>query len=422
MASVFGCRLVGRQLMKVLFVHDHFFRVDSDGNVYSPGQLPFRAWKRYLEHFSEVRVFARALPVTNVDKLDVSSGADVSFILDHGYSGPRDLFLSRSSIRDALQRAVAGVDAVIIRLPSELGLFAQSVAQELNVPCAIEVVGCAYDAYANYGNLIARGYAQIAFRRMQRAVHRASHAIYVTRRFLQSRYPNEGVTGFASNVQLAPVQDDVLEKRLSRIKERKAGAILGFIGSLKVNYKGLDVALSALAGIRARGAEVELRVLGDGDPARWRDMAKEVGVASLVRFDGVLPAGEPVMRWLDEIDIYLQPSKQEGLPRSSIEAMSRGLPVLASTAGGIPELLDPACLHRPGDFKTLARQLEGLMGRPEEMLKQAQRNWSEAKAYEAPRIEEARRAFWGQFADYVRSGGKPEAAAEFDHESPERSV
>jgi glycosyltransferase involved in cell wall biosynthesis len=395
MASVFGCRLVGRQLMKVLFVHDHFFRVDSDGNVYSPGQLPFRAWKRYLEHFSEVRVFARALPVTNVDKLDVSSGADVSFILDHGYSGPRDLFLSRSSIRDALQRAVAGVDAVIIRLPSELGLFAQSVAQELNVPCAIEVVGCAYDAYANYGNLIARGYAQIAFRRMQRAVHRASHAIYVTRRFLQSRYPNEGVTGFASNVQLAPVQDDVLEKRLSRIKERKAGAILGFIGSLKVNYKGLDVALSALAGIRARGAEVELRVLGDG---------------------------EPVMRWLDEIDIYLQPSKQEGLPRSSIEAMSRGLPVLASTAGGIPELLDPACLHRPGDFKTLARQLEGLMGRPEEMLKQAQRNWSEAKAYEAPRIEEARRAFWGQFADYVRSGGKPEAAAEFDHESPERSV
>ena len=43
---------------------------------------------------------------------------------------------------------------------------------------------------------------------------------------------------------------------------------------------------------------------------------------------------------LDECDIYLQPSLQEGLPRSVIEAMSRGCACIGAATAGIPELLE----------------------------------------------------------------------------------
>ncbi len=392
--------------MQLLFVHDHVFSVDSRGNVYSPGRLPYSSWQRYLDQFPNVRVLARAVSVPAADNLDLSSGAGVDFIFDHGYSGPRNLILSRPSVVRSIRAAIKRADAIVIRLPSELGLLAQSIARRCGIPCAVEVVGCAYDAYANYGSLGARLYAPIAMSRMKRGVRRASHAIYVTRTFLQSRYPNCGVTAFASNVQLPAVDDQVFERRIVRIRELGDSAVLGFMGSLKADYKGLDVAMLSLANMRRRGHEVQLRVLGDGDATRWRALAEEIGVASFVRFDGVLPAGDPVMRWLDEIDIFLQPSKQEGLPRSVIEAMSRAIPVLASTTGGIPELLDSECLHRPGDYDVLARHLHELLTDPAKMLRQAERNWCEAKAYEAAHVEAVRHAFWQNFSEYVRSGRK----------------
>lgn len=44
----------------------------------------------------------------------------------------------------------------------------------------------------------------------------------------------------------------------------------------------------------------------------------------LVTTHGVLPADQAVLDWLDEIDLYIQPSLTEGLPRAVIEAMDTG--------------------------------------------------------------------------------------------------
>ena len=74
-------------------------------------------------------------------------------------------------------------------------------------------------------------------------------------------------------------------------------------------------------------------------------------------FNGVLPSGQPVLNWLDDIDIYVQPSFQEGLPRALVEAMSGGRPAFASTTGGIPELLPADCLHCPGDAARLGASI-----------------------------------------------------------------
>ena len=177
------------------------------------------------------------------------------------------------------------------------------------------------------------------------------------------------------------------------------------IASLRVRYKGVDTALRALARCRALGrADLELRILGDGDPEPWQAHAHRLGVLEQVRFDGVRPSGDPVMAWLDGLDLYLQPSRQEGLPRSLLEAMSRGCPALGTRCGGIPELLPEEALVAPGDDRGLAERIRGAVADPAWCREQARRNWELATRFTAARLEPRRRAFWAAFAKYARSG------------------
>jgi glycosyltransferase involved in cell wall biosynthesis len=170
------------------------------------------------------------------------------------------------------------------------------------------------------------------------------------------------------------------------------------IAALTVRFKGVQTALEALGSLRDMLPPFELRILGAGDPAPWRDLAATHEVADRVHFDGALPAGEPVLRWLDEVDLYLQPSFQEGLPRSLVEALSRACPALGSTAGGIPELLAPECLHRPGDATALAQLIATAVRDEAWQSRQAARNFETAKRYEAPRLDAVRASFWDSFA------------------------
>ena len=144
-------------------------------------------------------------------------------------------------------------------------------------------------------------------------------------------------------------------------------------------------------------------MVGAGDPAPWRELASRCGIEEHVSFPGVLPAGQ-IPGWLDGLDLYVQPSFQEGLPRGLIEAMARGCPALGSTAGGIPELLGPDCLHRPGDSEALAELIMRAVDDEDWRLEQARANFETAKSYAAPVLDSVRDRFWSEFADYASEG------------------
>ena len=105
--------------------------------------------------------------------------------------------------------------------------------------------------------------------------------------------------------------------------------------------------------------------------------------------------------WLDEMDLYIQPSLQEGLPRAVVEAMSRGLPALGAHTGGIPELLGDDCIFPRKDVEAIEKLLEDLQ--PEEMLSMAERNFEHAKQFQKDLLEERRNAFYAQFAAEAKS-------------------
>jgi glycosyltransferase involved in cell wall biosynthesis len=158
--------------------------------------------------------------------------------------------------------------------------------------------------------------------------------------------------------------------------------------------------LRALARVRDRFADFEFHVLGHGDPSRYLELARSLGIEAFVNFCGTLPAGGPVRAWLDAVDIYVQPSWAEGLPRSLLEALSRGCPALGSSVGGIPELLESRCLHRPGDDARLAQLLLEVR-EPHVMLELARRNFTVASQFAAAELDARRRRFWSSFANGI---------------------
>src|SRR5699024_1599456 len=153
----------------------------------------------------------------------------------------------------------------------------------------------------------------------------------ITKQYLQKVYPTKGKSYVCSNVKVTPISGADVVKRCEKYRQEAIKRI-GLIGSLDVNYKGHDVALKVLQKLIYDFGLTEIFIdfVGAGDSSRWLELADSLGVKDHVIFKGSIPPGDHVMKWIDSIDILLQPSKTEAQGRAIIEAMSRGCPVVAS--------------------------------------------------------------------------------------------
>ncbi|MBD2394964.1 glycosyltransferase [Cyanobacterium aponinum FACHB-4101] len=391
--------------MKFVFAHDHRF-IPIDSLVYSESQFGLSLWVRYLKHFEQIIVTARQGSLPNHKKkenLVLSSLENVDFKFLPNLSNFKNQLTKRNSSLKLMNDYVKEADGVIARLPSEIGLLAIQAAILNHKPWAVEVVGCPWDGLWNYGNLQGKIYAPILTWRMKQAVKKSRFSLYVTDQFLQQRYPSpQGKTINCSDVEISPPSKTVLEQRLNKIEQNgEKKVIFGLIGTLKGKFKGIQTVLRTLQQIRSQLPPFEFRVLGGGEADSWRQLAQSLGVNDVTFFDGTLPGGEPVFQWLDKIDIYLQPSFKEGLPRALIEAMSRGCPCLASNVAGIPELLESESLITPGNINQLGQLLIKVANHRHWQLQQAQKNWQRAGDYAYDVLEQRRDNFWQTFVESI---------------------
>jgi N-acetyl-alpha-D-glucosaminyl L-malate synthase BshA len=106
-----------------------------------------------------------------------------------------------------------------------------------------------------------------------------------------------------------------------------------------------------------------LMLVGDGPELRGvRELAKELGVADRVKYLGETP---DVPRVLSCADLFLLPSSHESFGLSALEAMACSVPVLATRAGGIPEVVvdgTTGVLCEVGDVEAMARGALSVLG------------------------------------------------------------
>ncbi len=101
--------------------------------------------------------------------------------------------------------------------------------------------------------------------------------------------------------------------------------------------KGLDVAIDALSRLAAQGVEAGLRIVGDG-PDRQALERRARGLA--VVFDGPMPRSR-LAEAIRSSHAVLVPSRHEGLGLVALEALALGVPVIASSVGGLVEVVHP---------------------------------------------------------------------------------
>ena len=392
--------------MDLLFVHDVKAEI-YNGEVFARS-YGYDIWKeRYLPNFDNIRVVFRTKQAERDLNgiLDKSSGPNVSFEKRVGmFLGP-DVFFS-NRIKTILKENIDAADAVIVRLDSFMGLQTIKECRKKNKPYMIELVGCAWDSFWNHG-LSGKILAPYLFLRTKREVKNSPFVVYVTSEFLQRRYPTNGVNTNISNVKLHAQGPEVLENRLRKISGNDRKVVLGTAANVDIRYKGQQYVIEALGILKKQGiTNFEYQILGAGDPSYLRDVAKKNNVEDQVKILGSYPH-ERVFDWLkNELDIYVQPSLQEGLPRSVIEAMSVGLPCIGSDVAGIPELLDKEWVFKRKGNK--AEEIAELLKNIEKdsLRKQAERNYKESSLYDYVLLLKKRYSILEQYKKYICKGIK----------------
>ncbi|CAM3820127.1 glycosyltransferase family 4 protein [Sphingobacterium prati] len=347
--------------MKALFIHDHpFIKDEKNGTIYTSGNLNSILWERYLKHFDSITVIGRCKLESDISRYHPAEKENVTFKLFDNVAGGADYFRKRRQIETRLIEEIKKHEIIIMRFPATISVFAAEYCIKNGIKYVAEVVGCSWDANWNYGGLAPKLLAPYSYFKMKKAVKHASASIYVTKEFLQKRYPTRAsIIENASNVIIKDIQEQALPNRLLRIDNFKTNAInVGIIGNIAVRYKGYDVLLKAISNLPDNiKNSVKIQFVGGGDPSYLKSLIERYQVTKHVTIRGKLKAGKEIFDFIDNLDIYIHPSKQEGLPRVVIEAMSRACPVLASSVAGTPELLAAEFLHAPGDDKKLTNDI-----------------------------------------------------------------
>jgi glycosyltransferase involved in cell wall biosynthesis len=391
-------------------------------------------WARYRRVFDAVTVVARTSGTETVsDGCSRVDGDGITVVDLPDYRGLTGYLRSRQRIVRTLRDVVGTSDAVIPRLPSPIGMLAIAQLRRARRPYAVEVVGDPHDVFAPGAvrhpcRALLR---QVLPFQLRQACADAAAAAYVTRHALQRRYPcgrhaagasdadlhraapswtGDGLarhpfTTFYSSVELG---DDAFRAEPRQVSDGSVHLVT--VGTLEQLYKGQDVLMKAVSRCRDAGANLRLTFVGDGRyRAALEGLRDALCLTDRVRFTGHVAPASAVRRELDRADLFVLPSRTEGLPRALLEAMARGLPAIGTKVGGVPELLPPEDLVPPDDVPRLADKILEFYRLPSRRQAAGLRNLIEARQYRDDVLVRRRDEFYTyvrQMADETRRAAR----------------
>lgn len=194
------------------------------------------------------------------------------------------------------------------------------------------------------------------------------------RRRLERRYrlPSGKVSAVPNplDLDLWPVGDRADARR--RLGIPGDARVVVWHGRVEMHRKGLDVLVDAWAQICAAHPTEDVRLLMVGDGADREALHRRLDAEAIrgVRWlDSYLLDRSELRPYLDAADVYVLPSRHEGLPVAPLEAMACRLPVVAADAPGVVDTLpageaDGGVVVPRGDPVALAAALEGLLDDP----------------------------------------------------------
>lgn len=391
--------------MKLLFVQGGTrIKRDSEAALYTDGNFNLKVWKRYMDLTSEKMtvIFREDSKIYSVEEakrhLNRFDDSEINSIILPDLYRPKTNFISvnkRNIVKCKIDAAVKESDCIIIRsLGNSYVNYAIKSARRAKKPYLVEVTGVYWDNswYHSFLGKVLAPHREIS---AKKAIKEAPYAVYVTDRILQNKYPCEGISIGCSDVELIDLNEDILIKRKKKIGDACDKIVLGTAGLVSLKIKGQHDVIKALGKLKKRGyLNYEYQLIGLGDDSFLRNVAKKYDVENQVVFLGG-KTHEEVFKWMDQLDVYVQPSYSEGLCRAIVEAMSRGCPVICSDAGGNVELIDKEFVFHRGKIEEFLLCLYRMDH--SHMIHQAEINFKRVSNYNKYKLDLRRTEFYMQF-------------------------
>lgn len=378
--------------MKILIATE--YRINCvDGRYYVYGKL-YSILQRYYNAFGPILLCSRMVSTPLDSKLyDIT---DMVFKVEPLTLPDTFFHLNRKTLLNDVKEC----DLIIGRFDSIVSCRIASIAKSLKKPFLAEIMADAWDGYWNHG-IVGKFLAPYMYYATKKAVWNADFALYVTKEYLQSRYPCRNKSINASNVFISQPSQKILDLRLKKILEMSLTDItLVTTAAVNVEAKGQQYVIEAIPMLKKDGINVRYILIGGGNKERLVKVAEKCNVKDNVVFAGELGLDD-VFRTIDQCDLYIQPSLQEGLPRSVIEAMSRACPSVGARTAGIPELVPAECVFERKSPESIYHTIMSLISK-NKLAELATCAFEESKKYTNEVLEKRRNLFFNEIKENIQ--------------------
>lgn len=383
--------------MNIFVVADGHYYEDKYGNVYADSVYDYQFFNRYIRCFGDISVLCRISKDANIqfEKLKKCNGPNITFLKIDDFCGPYQYVVNRASIKKNITNLIKDYDVGIFRIPAALSNIALSIFKKENKKFAVEVVVDPWKFFSpGTTRSIFRPFFRLYWTYLTKKNCRMANAVsYVTESYLQKHYPHSKNAIVASYSSVEISDSSVAEPR--EYVKKDMVTISHVCNGFNTYGKGHIQLIRALSILRKRGIRVKVVFVGDG-PLRkaFESFAKRKGVYDSVSFVGAVSNGEEVRKIIRNSDVFVLPTKAEGLPRALLEAMAEGLPCLSTNVCGIPEVLDESYLFKYRSASMLAKKIQWLINDPINMNSASKNNILTAKRFVSSSLNEKRTCFY----------------------------
>jgi glycosyltransferase involved in cell wall biosynthesis len=194
----------------------------------------------------------------------------------------------------------------------------------------------------------------------QQQITHYAHCVAMTKmireNLLAAGVPAERIFTIPNGIEIDPPQ---------KLKKQWTEKVI-FVGNLTQQpAKGIDLLLRAWKIVTERFPKATLQVVGDGDLAAYSKYTSAHGIDASVSFPGRQPN---IKQLLLQADIFVLPSRREGMSNALMEAMMCSMPVVATNVSGSQDLIvheESGLLVPPSNVEELAKSLIQMLSNPE---------------------------------------------------------
>ena len=377
----------------------------NNGRFYAASQDKLDFYRRYLRVFNELRLVTRCEKEKPMQPgfVPLDSDPRIEYIAVPEFHGPKQYAKVFFEVSKTLCHITDNCDAAVLRIPSTVAMRVGKKVMKKGLPYACEVVFDAEDAWRGNKGLNRKIWKKIDHD-MRRMCSSANGVSCVTEHYLQRHYYSQKPEAFVSHYSSLALDKTFYGH--PKVYSRKSPFIIAHTSNQVAfnGRKGYNQILEALRLLKERGIAVEVRFAGkdyQNGTEQLLAYANQLGVSEMVKFEGYL-SRIALDEFLSNADLYVMPTKAEGLPRVIIEAMAKGLPSITTPVSGNPELVDAHFLVDYYDIKTLADRIEELVNTPQLYEQVSSRNYERSLEYEASVLQSRRDAFYHNLLDCVK--------------------